>query len=252
MSGAISSGVAAFYTTYPSGYAPATASGTMAAGNSGKADIVDIRVPLPAGAFTARAGDSYSVRELFGSPSAELMRVALRGEGGGRLLLRGEDVTGQTDFGPLDFNELQFVAGTDGSAQEIVAVARKGTKDESGVWRNIGDSEPVQITARVTGIRSLDAAAALRTEPGMGAADADFIAVAQDAAVFAVFGSRTAPILSAAGNITLKAGDSVALHDLFSTSGKAGTALYRVALRGDEGSPGGVLLLNGEEVTHRI
>jgi hypothetical protein len=250
MAGAISSGTAAFYTSYPSGYAPATSSTAGGTGGSAVTDIVDIRVPLPAGAFTARAGDSYSVRELFGSPDAALMRVALRGDGGGRLVLRGEDVTGRTDFDPLDYNELQFVAGADGSAQEIVAVARSGTKDAAGVWRNIADSEPVQITARVTGIRSIEAAAALRTAALPGEADADVIGLVQDATVFAAYGTRKAPALSTVGNVTLKAGDALALHDLFSAGAEA--ALYRVALRDDAAAPGARLMLEGEDVTHRI
>jgi hypothetical protein len=254
LSSAISGGSAAFYTSIPSGYAAAPSSATTTGGSGTRADIVDIRVPLPSGAFTARAGDSYSVRELFGSPDAALMRVALRGDGDGRLVLRGVDVTGRTDFDPLDYNELQYVAGAEGSAQELVAVARKGTRQADGSWTGIADSDPVQITALVTGTRSLQAAAALRTEPGAGDADADadFVALAQDAAVFAAFGSRTAPALSSSGNITLKEGDTVALHDLFTTSGKTEAALYRVALRTDASAPGGKLLLNGEDVSRRI
>jgi hypothetical protein len=252
LSSAISGGSAAFYTSIPSGYAATPSSATTTGGSGTPTDIVDIRVPLPSGSFTARTGDSYSVRELFGSPDAAMMRVALRGEGGGRLVLRGEDVTGRTDFDPLDYNELQFVAGAEGSAQELVAVARKGTRQADGSWTGIADSDPVQITAMVTGTRSLQAAAALRTEPGAGDSDADFIGLAQDAAVFAAFGSRTAPTLSSSGNITLKEGDTVAVHDLFTTSGKTQAALYRVALRTDASAPGGMLLLNGEDVTRRI
>ncbi|MFH5926011.1 hypothetical protein [Roseomonas xinghualingensis] len=248
MSGAISGANAAFYTNYPSGYAPAAPS--SGAGGSTVTDIVDIRVPLPSGSFTARAGDSYSVRELFGSPDAAVMRIALRGEGGGRLMLRGEDVTDRVDFDPMDYNELQFIAGADGSAQKIVAVARSGTKDEAGVWRNIADSDPVQITAHVTGIRSIEAAVALRMGAPEGEADADFVKLVQEASVFTPYGDRKAPSLSTVGNITLKAGDSLALHDLFSAG--AETALYRVALRDDASVPGARLMLEGEDVTHRI
>lgn len=251
MSSAISGSSAAFYATLPSGYAAAAPSGSASGSTAAAADIVDIRVPLPAAAFTARAGDSLSVRELFGSPDADLMRVALRGEGGGRLMLRGEDVTSRTDFDPLDFNELQFVAGADGSLQEIVAVARKGTKDASGTWTKAADSAPVQITARVTGTRSVEALPALRTAAAAGDADAAFLTVAQDAAVYAALGSRVAPTLSAVGDITLKAGDSVALHDLFTAGGKAETALYRVALRGADGGNAGTLLLDGTDVSGR-
>ncbi|MBB5692283.1 hypothetical protein [Muricoccus pecuniae] len=250
MTGAISGSPAPLYTSLPSGYAaPAS---TKAPPSSATADIVDIRVPLPVGGFTARAGDAFSVRELFGSPSADLVRVAIRGDGAGRLILRGADVTGTTDFEPMDFNELQFVAGAEGSVQDIVAVARKGTKGADGKWTGISDSEPVQVTALVTGTRSLDASHALRTAPGMGDADADAIDLVQDAAVFAAFGSRQAPTLTTAGNITLKAGDKVALHDLFSAGSKPPAALMRVALRDPGDGTGGKLLLNGEDATHRI
>ncbi|WP_458093818.1 hypothetical protein [Roseomonas sp. WA12] len=83
MSSVIGSSTAAFYANLPSGYV-AAASSSSTTGSTAPADIVDIRVPLPAATFTARARDSLSVRELFGSPDADMMRVALRGESGGR------------------------------------------------------------------------------------------------------------------------------------------------------------------------
>jgi len=249
VSGSIRSGLPTFYASIPAGYAATPGKAGTAAGAA--ADIVDIRVPLPAGGFTARAGDSLSVRELFGSPTGDLMRVALRGEGGGRLVLRGADVTGTTDFAPMDFNELQFVAGADGSAQDLVAVVRTGTRAADGGWVGAKDSAPVQITARVTGERGLGTAAALRTQPGAGEGDAAFLRLAQEAAIFAASGSRVAPTLSSTGDVALKAGDTLALHDLFTAGGKAATALYRVALRDDGARPGARLLLAGEDVTGR-
>ncbi|MCR0984796.1 hypothetical protein [Roseomonas populi] len=248
MSLSVGGGSAAFYTNLPSGYASTAL--TAAGGSASVSDIVDIRVPLPSGGFTAKAGDSLSVRELFGSPGADLMRVALRGEGGGRLVLRGVDVTDRTDFDPLDFNELQYAAGEEGSAQELVVVARTGTRGAGGLWSGIADSAPVQITAAVTGTRSLSVLAALRT-PAEGGADAEFVTLAQDASVYAAYGGRAAPTLSGAGNLSLKAGDTLALHDLFTAGGKAEPALYRVALREDAGT-GARLLLDGQDVTHRV
>ncbi|TPG46436.1 hypothetical protein EAH89_24815 [Roseomonas nepalensis] len=213
------------------------------------ADIIDIRVPLPSGTFTVREGDSYSVRELFGFPSADLMRVALRGDAGGKLTLRGEDVTGRTDFDPMDYNQLQYLAGSDGGTEELVAVARSGTKSPGGTWTNIRDSAPLQLTAQVTGTRSLAAAAALRTDVS-GGTDADYLHLAQSAAVFSAVVSRKAPTLASVGDITVKAGDSLAVHDLF-TAG-ANTALYRVAIRDEDAGSGARLLLGGKDVTHRV
>ncbi|WP_338664011.1 hypothetical protein VQH23_02365 [Pararoseomonas sp. SCSIO 73927] len=250
MSVTLSGKAAAFYTSLPAGYAAATPPPASAGGPAAAADIVDIRVPLPSGGFTAKAGDSLSVRELFGSPGADLMRVALRGEGGGRLTLRGEDVTARTDFDPMEFNELQYVTGKAGSAQELVVVARTGMRGADGRWTKIADSEPVQITATVTGTRSLSVLAALRT-PAAGGADEEFVRLAQDASVFAAHGSRTAPGLTGAGDVSLRAGDALALHDLFTVGGKTEPALYRVALREDAGT-GARLMLGGEDVTGRL
>jgi hypothetical protein len=201
-----------FFANLPSGYGAASASSIGAnapqstTGSTGTAsasqDVLDIRVPLPGGTFTAEAGDSLSLSELYDAgPNAwsnvASYRVALRDDpatpGGGRLLLRGVDVTDRTDFTPAEFNELQFIAGPDGARSDLVVVARSGKPDGQGGLTSIVDSPAVQITASTTGTRSLNAAAALRTTPG--ADEAAFLRVAQEAALFAGAGG-TRPSLS--------------------------------------------------------
>ncbi|WP_165943679.1 hypothetical protein, partial [Roseicella aquatilis] len=118
------------------------------------------------GNVTADAGDSLGLRDLFDAgagawDSIARYRVALRDDpatpGGGRLLLRGQDVSGRVDFTPAEFNELQFVAGPDGARTDLVVVARQGTPDGKGGLSGIVDSPAVQITASTTGTRSLNA-----------------------------------------------------------------------------------------------
>ncbi|TCZ50207.1 hypothetical protein, partial [Roseicella aquatilis] len=90
-------------------------SGSTTAGSSTPRDVIGIQVPLPGGTFTADAGDSLGLRDLFDAgagawDSIARYRVALRDDpatpGGGRLLLRGQDVSGRVDFTPAEFNEL--------------------------------------------------------------------------------------------------------------------------------------------------
>ncbi|WP_149540014.1 hypothetical protein [Siccirubricoccus phaeus] len=230
-------------------------------GSSAPQDVVDVRTPLPGGTFTVAAGDSLSVRELFDAgPDAwdkvALYRVGLRDDpstpGGGRLLLRGEDVTGRTDFTPAEFNELQFIAGPDGAKTDLVVVARSGTPDGKGGLRSIVDSPAVQITASTTGTRSINAAAALRSLPGED--EAAFLRIAQDAALFSGVGTQARLALTTVGNFTAEADDSLSVRELFDAGPDAWdkVALYRVGLRDDPSTPGGGrLLLRGEDVTGR-
>ncbi|MEN0074503.1 MAG: hypothetical protein AAGC69_08970 [Paracraurococcus sp.] len=274
-----------FFASLPAGYgiAAATASGQEAgraqsasSASSAKAgatsgsvtaprDVLDVRVPLPGGTFTTEAGDSLGLRDLFDAgdnayDTIARYRVALRDDpstpGGGRLMLRGEDVTDRIDFTPAEFNELQFVAGPDGARTDLVVVARQGKSDGKGGLIGIVDSPAVQITASTTGTRSINAAAALRTPPEPGDGDAAFLRVAQGSALFnGLGGTTTRPSLSTAGNFTAEAGDSLGLRDLFDAGDNAydTVALYRVALRDDPDSPGGGrLMLRGEDVTSRI
>jgi hypothetical protein len=212
------------------------------AGSGAVEDVLDIRVPPPAASATAEAGDAISIRELVrmeGSDAAvALYRVALRG--GGLLMLRGEDVTARTDFTPQEFIELQFVAGAADSRQDLVVVARISRPDGSGIV----DSTPAQVAVEVTGRRSLNAAAALRTAPDPE--DAAVLRLAREAAVYRGFTGQARPALASVGDITARAGDSFSLRELLQPTSGAEPALYRVALRG-----GGTLMLRGEDVTAR-
>ena len=199
-----------FFTSLPAGYGVRTATGSpagsdpAASSDSARQDVLDVRVPLPAGNFTAEAGDALGLRDLFDAganawDSIARYRVALRDDpaspGGGRLLLRGSDVTSQVDFSPAEFNELQFIAGPDGARSDLVVVARQGTPNGKGGLAGIVDSPALQITASTTGTRSINAAAALRTVPEPGDGDARFLRVAQDAALFSGLG-KTRPSLT--------------------------------------------------------
>lgn len=227
-------------------------------GTAAPADLIDVRLPPPPGAFTAVAGDAFSLRQLVDTggrafDAVARYRVALRDDpstvGGGRLTLRGADVTDQRDFTAAEFNELQFVAGADGSRTDLLVVARQGTANGSGGLSGIVDSVPVQLAAAVTGRRSLDAAAALRTAASTN--DTDFLAVAQDAAIFDGLGGKR-PSVETVGNFTAAAGDAFSLRELFDAGAGAfdSVARYRVALRDDPATPGGGrLFLNGVDVT---
>ncbi|MBR0666090.1 hypothetical protein GXW71_17150 [Roseomonas hellenica] len=258
----VPSGIPPFYAGYQPGYV-ANGSGSASGGATpGVADIVDVRAPLPSGSFTAEAGDSFSVHELFSAgakawDTVERYRVALRDDpvagGGGRLMLNGQDVTDQVDFSPLEFNSLLYVAGPHGTKQDLVVVARAGTPVLGGGLTNIVDSPAVQISANVTGSRSINAASALRTQPG--ADEANFIKIAQDANLYTGISSTKRPAVTTVGNFTAEAGDSFSMHELFDAGPKAWDTVerYRVALRDDPAAGGGGrLMLNGQDVTDQV
>lgn len=208
-----------FYGQYPAGYAPPTGAGTSASTSSGSTssaasanpnnpvDIVDIRSTLSAGGFTAAAGDLFALRDLYkGTAPAgggiAGYKVAVRSDqaspNDGRLLLGNVDVTDRTDFTADEFSQLHFVAGPSGSRQDLVVVARTGTRGADGTLSGITDSPAVQITASVTGTRSINATGALLTPIGATDSDANFLKVAQEASVFT--GSGVRPSLSTVGN----------------------------------------------------
>jgi hypothetical protein len=197
-----------FSVNYPQGFKPsqesALAFGTTAP-STPAGDTIDIRVPLPGGSFTAEAGDMLSLRHLYsagGQAYSDSMRyrVALRdnpaGPGGGRLMLDDQDVTDRIEFSAMEFARLQFIAGADGAETDLV-VARSGTPDGAGGLRNFVDSQAVQVTAQVTGTRSINAAAALRT--AAGADEAAFLQVVKDSALHAPIGGRARPGLTGVG-----------------------------------------------------
>jgi acetolactate synthase regulatory subunit len=202
------------------------------------------------GNFTAGAGDTYRVGDLFkaSAPTGQSIagyRVAL-GDGGGQMLLNNVDVSGRTTFTADEFAHLTYTAGDDGTRQSLVVVAQTGTRRADGSLSQVTDSQAVQITASVTGIRSINAMNALTT--AAAGADADIVAVVKEANILTGVGSGQ-PTLNTDGNFTAVAGDTYRLGDLFKGSAPAGQTIggYRVAL----GSGGGQLLLNNVDVSGR-
>ncbi len=209
------------------------------------------------GNFTAAQDDAYSVSDLFNGTAASGggtivgYKVAL-GDGSGdngQLLLDGKDVTGQTSFTADQFADLHYVAGSSGSSESLEVIAQTGKVAADGSISNEIDSPAVQITASVTGTRSINAANALLNQPT--GPDANSIAIAQSANIFGGFGGAARPSLSTVGNFTADAGDKYSLSDLYSAkpAGGGGDIVgYRVAL-GDSSGDNGQLLLNGKSVS---
>jgi hypothetical protein len=239
-----------FFTQVPAAETlPAAASVLTSASGSGatassSGDTVSIRPVLSAGTFTAEAGDAFSLSTLVQAslPSGQTLKdyeIALGGAGDGTLLLNGQDVSSQRSFTAAQFAQLQYIAGGGGTTQNILVVAQS----DSGYGPT--DSPAVQITASVTGTRSLNALPALQTTPA--SADAATTTIAQQAAIFSGAGNAR-PGLATAGNFTAGAGDTFNLSGLFQANVATGQTLkdYEVAL---DGTGDGTLLLNGSTVT---
>ena len=208
------------------------------------------------GNITADGQDAFSVSSLFtaapasGGSGIVGYRVALGDNSGsnGTLLLDGKDVTGQTSFTADQFNDLQFVAGSSGS-ESLEVVAQSGTLNPDGTIANEVDSPAVQITASVTGTRSINGANALLTQPT--GTDAAAIAIAQQASIFTGFNGAARPSLTTVGNFTAAAADAYSVSDLFNATAATGggdIVSYKVAL-GDSSGDNGTLLLDGKDVT---
>jgi hypothetical protein len=198
VSSASASAILPYYAQYPAGANPLTDGNGPTA--SDPQDVVDIQSNL-GGVFTAQAGDTFSVSSLFTAapPSGGSIagyKVALGDDSGnnGQLLLDGKNVTGQTTFTADEFAQLQYVAGANGSSQSLEVVAQSGTLNKDGSISNEIDSPAVQITASVTGTRSINAANALITQPT--GTDANEIAIAQQASIFTGFNGAAQPKLS--------------------------------------------------------
>ena len=214
-------------------------------------DIVDIQSDT-GGSFTADAGDAFLLSSLYtaSGTSAVGYKVAL-GDGSGdagELLLNGQDVTGQSSFTADQFADLEYVAGGQGSSNSIDVLAQSGTLQAGGTIGDEVDSATVQLTANVTGTRSLSAAPALLTSPT--GTDADEIAIAQSASIFTGFNGAAAPTLTTVGNFTSDGSDAYSVSDLFTATAPSGGNVvgYKVAL-GDDSGNNGQLLLNGKNVT---
>lgn len=201
------------------------------------------------GNFTAAAGDSFRLDDLFqaGTPTGKPIagyNVAL-GDGGGTLTLNGVDVSGRTSFSADEFANLSYTAGAMTSRQSLTVVAQTGTVLANGALGQEVDSPAVQITANVTGTRSLNAMSALITAPS--GADASTVGLVKEAGILHGGFGTVPPTLRTDGNFTAAAGDTLRVGDLFHASAPAGSAItgYRVAL--DAG--GGQLTLNGTDVS---
>jgi hypothetical protein len=168
------------------------------------------------GNFTAASGETYRLSDLFhaNAPTGQTIaqyRVAL-GDGSGHLLLNGTDVSSQTTFSASDFAKLTYTTGNDGSQQDLVVVAQTGTQLPDGTLTQITDSTPVQITANVTGTRSINGMNALVDTPtGADGAIAD---IASEASILTGFVGSGRPSLQTVGNFTAEKGGSYRLDDL--------------------------------------
>ena len=235
------------------------ASTTSSDAGSTPVDVVSISNAFDAGTFTAHAGDVFSLSALFngqaGTSSAVVgYRVGL-GDGSGTLLLSGKPFAGQAQlsgsFTADEFSRLTYTAGADGSQQSLVIVAQTGTRRTDGTLSQEVDSPAVQITAEVTGSRSINAMNALRTQLQPDDADAGIASIAQQAGIFTGFVGTTRSALTTDGNFAAKAGDIYRMGDLFKATAPTGHTIagFRVALGGvASGDGGGKLQLNGVDV----
>ncbi len=204
-----------------------------------------------AGNFTAVSGEAYRLSDLFqgSAPSGQTVggyRVAL-GDGSGHLWLNGTDVSNQTTFSASDFGNLTYTTGANGSQQDLVVVAQTGTLQSNGSLTMVTDSTPVQITANVTGVRSINAMNALVTTPS--GADGAIADIAGEASILTGFAGAGRPTLQTVGNFTAETSGTYRLNDLYQAAAPSGQTIagYRVALS-DGGAGGGQLLLNGQAV----
>jgi hypothetical protein len=231
--------------------AATVASPTATQAGSPTTDVVSISNSFDAGTFTAVAGDTFSLSALVqgqvGKPGAVAgYRIGLGG-GSGHLLLNGSDVTDRTSFTADEFAHLTYRTGTDGSQQSLVIVAQTGIRQRDGRLTQEVDSPAVQITADVTGSRSINAMNALRTAPT--GTDANIVGIVQQAGIFSGFGGSARLSLQTDGNFSAVAGDVYRMSALFAAAGPTGQTIagYRVAL----GDGDGKLLLSGVDVSDR-
>jgi hypothetical protein len=149
-------------------------------------------------------------------------------------------VSGKTSFTADEFAKLTYTAGASGT-HNLVVVAQTGTRLAGGALTNVADSTATEITANVTGTRSINAMSALATTPS--GADAAVAALVTETSIFAGLGAGR-PAVQTDGNFTAAGSDVYRLNDLFSASAPTGQTIagYRVVLQGS----GGQLLLNGQ------
>jgi hypothetical protein len=187
------------------------------------------------GSFTTEAGDSYRIADLFKITQAEgekIHDVGVAIRGAGTLTLNGVDVTNQLNFTEDQFKSLILNVGTTiGDTTDIVLAA----------LTSHGSSPAMEITADVTGTRSINAAPALYQQD-------NFTFVAQRASLLRGYFADQDPGLTTAGNFTGEASDRFRVADLFriKQADAASIASVDVAVRGV-----GTLLLDGVDVAGR-
>ena len=206
------------------------------------------------GNFTTEAANAYRMSDLFtgGAPTGQTLadyRVAL-GDGGGKLLLGSQDVTDQINFTAAQFAQLTYVSGAIGEAQSLTVVAQLGTPQSDGSLTHEVDSQAMQITAKVTGSRSINAMNALSTKVAGTDPDAAAVDVAKQAGILGGWTGAPRPTLRTDGNFTANAADTYRMSDLFQASAPSGQSIagYRVALSGS----GGKLMLGSQDVTNQV
>ena len=119
------------------------------------------------------------------------------------MWLNGAKVVDDTTFTADEFSKLTYMAGDDQSKQSIVAVAQLGTRLSDGTLSHVIDSPAIQITANVTGSRSINALNAL-VAPAPGA-DANMAEVVSETGIFTGLGAGR-PTLQTAGNFDAEDG----------------------------------------------
>ena len=185
------------------------------------------------GNFTSQAGDTYKLSQLFdvtNPKSGTITEVDVAMRGAGTLTLDGVDVTSESHFTLEEFKRLRFQLGaTANDATDIVVAAATAH----------GSSQAQAITATASGVRSINAAAALYEQD-------NFTFVAQRASLLRGYFPDSDPSLATVGNFAAQSGDLYKLSDLLTiTQAKSSKiASVDVAVRGT-----GTLLLDGVDVT---
>ena len=125
-------------------------------------------------------------------------------------------------------------------------VAQTGARLANGTLTHETDSQAVQITANVTGSRSINAMNALTgtnvLDIPLTGADAAIAGIVQGAGIFTGFVGSARPSLQADGNFNAVTSDIYRMNDLFKGSAPTGQTIagYRVALGAvAEGHTGG-------------
>lgn len=177
------------------------------------------------GNFTAVAGQLYRLDDLFHGqpPSGQSIagyRIALSdaGTGGGQLLLDGQPLNGKTSFTAEQFAHLTYQAGTDGTRQDIVAVAQTGTRLANGALTHVTDSPAIQIMTTAAATGSINAMNAM-VNPPVGS-DESTAMIASEANILTGLANSARPTLQ----IALLSASPVAQADLPGLQGAYSTA----------------------------